>query len=129
MGIAALFNKEGVPPPRAHTKHRRKGWVASTIREILRNEAYIGVWRFKRKQWRKIPETPIRRYRLRPEPDVMTRQRPHLRIIDQDFGTRLPLVGARLPPSTRARTRGPHPVGVRPTRSLACSSAPRAVPR
>lgn len=85
MGIAALFNKEGVPPPRAHTKHRRKGWVASTIREILRNEAYIGVWRFKRKQWRKIPETPIRRYRLRPEPDVMTRQRPHLRIIDQEL--------------------------------------------
>lgn len=38
-GIARRLNDENVEPPRAHTRHRRKGWVASTIRELLRNEA------------------------------------------------------------------------------------------
>ncbi len=35
--IARTLNVEREPPPRAKTKHRRKGWVASTIRDILRN--------------------------------------------------------------------------------------------
>ena len=32
--VARLLNDEGVEPPRAHTQHRRKGWIASTIREF-----------------------------------------------------------------------------------------------
>ena len=41
--IAHTLNQEFVPPPRAKTRHRRKGWVASTIRGMLLNEAYVGV--------------------------------------------------------------------------------------
>lgn len=85
MGIAATLSGEHVPPPRANTQHRRKGWIASTIREILRNEAYVGTWRFKQKQWRKLPGTAVRRYRRRPESEVQKFDRPHLRIIDQDL--------------------------------------------
>jgi DNA invertase Pin-like site-specific DNA recombinase/Arc/MetJ-type ribon-helix-helix transcriptional regulator len=83
--IAALLNQEAVPPPRANTQHRRKGWVASTIREILRNDCYIGSWSFKEKVWSKVPGTNIRRYRKRPEHEVIRQHRPELAIIDQDL--------------------------------------------
>lgn len=84
-GLAAAFNAEQVPPPRAHTLHRRKGWVASTVRTMLHNPAYTGAWSFKRKEWRKAPGTNRRRWRLRPEGDVLALSRPHLRIIDDDL--------------------------------------------
>ena len=45
------------PPPRAKTKHRRKGWIASTIRGMLLNEARVGVWTFKKRHWKKVPGT------------------------------------------------------------------------
>lgn len=83
--IAALFNEESVPPPRAHTRHRRKGWVATTIRDILRNEAYVGRWSFKKTQWVKLPGTNIRRYRKRPEHEIIRQQRPELAIIDAEL--------------------------------------------
>jgi len=81
--IAIAFNKEGVPPPRAHTRHRRKGWVASTIRAILHNRAYIGEWTYKRREWLKVPETNRRMYRDRPEHEVIRQSFPERRIIDQ----------------------------------------------
>jgi DNA invertase Pin-like site-specific DNA recombinase len=83
--IAHTLNAEQVPPPRARTKHRRKGWVASTIRGILRNRAYIGEFTFNRRQWLKVPDTNVRRYRLRPEAEVIRRSRPHLRIVDAEL--------------------------------------------
>lgn len=87
-GIAATFNREGVAPPRAHTQHRRKGWVASTIRAILHNAAYVGEWSFKRREWRKVPGTNKRRPHLRHAADVQHFARPHLRIIDADTWAR-----------------------------------------
>jgi DNA invertase Pin-like site-specific DNA recombinase len=82
--IARRLNDQKVPPPRAKTLHRRKGWVASTIRAILRNPAYIGEFTFKKKEWRKVPGTNVRRYRNRPESEVMHRKQPELRIIDEE---------------------------------------------
>jgi site-specific DNA recombinase len=76
---------EKVSPPRAKTKHRRKGWVASTVRAMLRNPAYVGEFTFNRRQWLKVPGTNIRRYRERPQSEVIHRSRPHLRIIDKDL--------------------------------------------
>lgn len=83
-GIAGMLNAEAVPPPRAHTRHRRKGWVDSTVRAMLHNEKYVGEWTFKKRQWRKVPGTNIRRPRLRPEAEVMRQQREHLRIIPDE---------------------------------------------
>jgi DNA invertase Pin-like site-specific DNA recombinase len=82
--IARLFNKKQVPPPRATTKHRNKGWVASTIRSILHNEAYIGVWTYGKRQWRKIPGTNTRRPKMREPDEVLRQNRPELRIIDDE---------------------------------------------
>lgn len=84
-GIAALFNAEKVPPPRAHTLHRRKGWVSSTVRFMLHNKTYTGEWSFKQTEWRKVPGTNKRRPRDRAESDVIEQSRPHLRIIDPEL--------------------------------------------
>lgn len=80
-GIAGLFNAEQIPPPRAHTLHRRKGWVASTIREMLHNETYVGRRSFMRREWRKVPGTNRRLSRLRPESEVIIHEQPELQII------------------------------------------------
>lgn len=83
--IALLFNSEGIMPPRAKTRRRRKGWVASTIREILRNRAYIGERTFKKRQWMKIPGTNTRRYRQRDKSEIIQQVHPELAIVDQDL--------------------------------------------
>jgi site-specific DNA recombinase len=83
--IARTLNMEQVPPPRAKSAHRRKGWVSSTVRDIIRNRSYVGEFTFNRRQWMKLPGTNLRRYRNRPESEVIRRARPSLRIIDKEL--------------------------------------------
>lgn len=51
--IAALLNHEGIPSPRAGQKHSRTGelctgrWSRMPVRNLLRNPAYIGRFRYK----------------------------------------------------------------------------------
>jgi site-specific DNA recombinase len=80
--IAIKLNREGIPSPRAGTRHKRLGWGMSTIRAILYNEKYAGVWRFKERQWVKAPGSNKRTPRPRDASEVMTQERPELRIID-----------------------------------------------
>ncbi len=82
--IAAALNAQGLEPPRQR-RDRRPGWVASTIREILRNESYVGVWHYKRKHFRKAPGTNKRRAKRRPPEEVLVDHRPHLRIVPQQL--------------------------------------------
>jgi len=97
--IAQTLTRENVPPPRAKSRHRRKGWVASTIGAMLRNEAYVGVWTFKKKQWLKVPGTNDRRPRERNANQIIRREYPERRIIDvavwDAVQTRLAAVRAR----------------------------------
>lgn len=85
--IARDLNREGIPSPRAGTKHKRYGWGTSTIRAILYNEKYAGTWRFKERQWVKVPGTNKRRPRARAADEIMTIERPELRIIDAELWT------------------------------------------
>lgn len=82
--IAITLNREGVDPPRANTKHRRKGWADSGIRSFLHNEVYTGRWAFKKRRWQKVPGTNRRVPRDRDPSEVMTFERPNLRIIDDE---------------------------------------------
>jgi DNA invertase Pin-like site-specific DNA recombinase len=82
--IARRFNDEKVLPPRAKTKHRRKGWVSSTIRMMLHNRAYIGHWKYKDNEWVKVPGTNDRRPRPRDPSEVIHREYPERCIIDAD---------------------------------------------
>jgi DNA invertase Pin-like site-specific DNA recombinase len=84
-GIARALNREGIPSPRAGTKHKRFGWGSSSIRAILYNDRYSGTWRFKERQWVKVPGTNKRQPRNRPPEEVMTMERPELRIIDAEI--------------------------------------------
>ncbi len=83
-GIARTFNAEGLPSPRAHTRYPRKGWVPSTIREFLHNVAYVGLWSYKKRQWRKLPGTNTRRPRAREEREILRQEYPERRIIAED---------------------------------------------
>jgi site-specific DNA recombinase len=83
--ISRALNREGVPSPRAGSKHKRFGWGPSTIRAILYNEKYTGIWRFKERQWVKVPGTNVRRPRARAADEVITVDRPELRIIDAEL--------------------------------------------
>jgi DNA invertase Pin-like site-specific DNA recombinase len=108
--IAHALNREGVPSPRQGSKHQRFGWGAGTIRAILRNEKYIGIWRFKEREWVKVPGTNKRRPRPRPADEVITIDRPELRIIDDELWTavqkKLAAVGRKYKGDRAARTPG-----------------------
>lgn len=84
MHIAKTLNHECIPSPRAGSTNTR-GWVASTIREMLRNESYIGRWTYGRRQWKKVPGTNDRRPRTRSSDEVMRFDRPELRIVPQEL--------------------------------------------
>ena len=79
--IAYKLNDEKVEPAR-RGKYKNKGWNAGTIREILRNEAYVGVWTYGKRRWVKVPGTNNRRYRPAPPEQVIRREYPERRIID-----------------------------------------------
>lgn len=88
LSIAGILNADGVPPPRFGTRSKKRAskfWRKTTLREIVRNEAYIGKWTFGVKQWRKDPQTRKRTSTKRPEHEVAQSERPHLRIIPQDL--------------------------------------------
>lgn len=57
-----------------NARNRRKGWKDTTIRAILHNESYTGGWKYKAKEWRKVPGTNIRRYRKRDDSEVIRRR-------------------------------------------------------
>lgn len=82
--IAHALNRDGIPSPRVGTRHKAFGWGASTIRAILYNERYAGVWRFKERQWVKVPGTNKRRPKQRDPNEVIAQERPDLRIVDAE---------------------------------------------
>lgn len=80
--IAAGLNRDDIPSPRVGSRHTAFGCGQSTIRAMLRNERYFGIWRFKVKQWVKVPGTNKRRPRPRNPDEVIVQARPELRIIE-----------------------------------------------
>lgn len=81
--IAHGLNRDGIPSPRVGTRHKCFGWGASTIRAMLYNERYVGIWKFKERQWVKVPGTNTRQPRPRNASEVISQQRPELRILDR----------------------------------------------
>ncbi|WP_394850894.1 recombinase family protein [Pendulispora brunnea] len=83
--IAKKLNEDAVTPSRVHVESRRTGWKDSTIRAVLHNETYAGKWRYKSREWRKLPGTNKRQPRYRTENEVITQEPPHLRIVDDEI--------------------------------------------
>lgn len=83
--IARTLNDEGVPPPRSRKRKGLPLWGDTTIRAILHNETYAGVWRYGVRQWGINPENEKRQPRktlTRPVPEPQKRE--HLRIVDDE---------------------------------------------
>lgn len=80
--IATMLNAEQIEPPRSKSTLGGGGWMASCVREMLRNARYIGDWSFGRRQWRKDPETRRRTPIARDASEVIRIMRPELAIID-----------------------------------------------
>ena len=80
--ITSLLNKEGVPSPRAGAKNDGGGWGSTTVRAILRNERYTGIFAWNKTEWRRVPGKKKRRCVPRPPAQWKVAHRPDLRIID-----------------------------------------------
>lgn len=120
--IAIDLNHRAIEAPRARSKHRFRGWVDSTVRAMLHNEKYAGVWRFKATQWIKDPETGRRRPFKRDAADVMIDERPELRIVDattwEAVKERLAAVRAHYTQNRECRPSRPSPRKYYPLSSL-----------
>ena len=86
--IAKELNERDIASPGAswkRTQRRCNGWVASTIRVIVRNVRYTGFIRWNVSEWRRHPETGIRKRFDRPESEWSTYQDESLRIISKSL--------------------------------------------
>jgi site-specific DNA recombinase len=83
--IARTLIREEIRSPRKRMRHGCFGWGPSGIGGMLQREKYIGIWRYKETQWVKEPGTNRRVPRKRPPEEVVTMERPDLRIIDDEL--------------------------------------------
>jgi DNA invertase Pin-like site-specific DNA recombinase len=83
--IAKKLTASQVPPPRAKTRHRQKGWIPTTIRSMLENAMYIGRREWRKKKWVRDPTSGKRRPVPRVSNEVLHQDVPNLRIIDEDL--------------------------------------------
>ena len=81
------LNQRRIPFPARDTKRgpARLGWAVSTVRVILRNEKYAGVWVWNKTRFLKDPDSGRRRPVRRPPDEWMRQERPELRIVDPDL--------------------------------------------
>ena len=88
--IAKTLNEEKLAPPCASRRNSslRTDWSPGSISNILDNEKYIGVWRWKKTRIGIHPETKKRISRARPMNEWISpadgHQLEHLRIVEQD---------------------------------------------
>lgn len=85
--IAQDLNHRRVPFPAKDTRRgpARLGWAVSTVRVILRNEKYGGVWVWNKTRFLKDPDSGRRRPVRRPADEWIRQERPELRIVDPDL--------------------------------------------
>ena len=94
--IAKALNAEKVPSPGAATARPGKLplWSPRSIQNILQNEKYVGVWRWKKTKLGVHPETRLRSAKDRPATDWVSHlagkeTREDLRIVSQDTWDRI----------------------------------------
>lgn len=77
--IAQGLTRDGVPSARG-----ARGWIASAVREMLRNERYAGRWAWGERVFKRSRATGKRGARDRAAPIVAAADRPDLAIVDAD---------------------------------------------
>ncbi|MDT5014710.1 MAG: site-specific recombinase, partial [Mycobacterium sp.] len=85
--IASTLNDDGIPAPHDGGKGHKnvRGWTHSTIRYMLRNRQYVGVWVWNKDQWLPIPGSSRYRRIPRPASEHITTELPELRIVPESL--------------------------------------------
>lgn len=87
QAIAFALNRAGVHFPAQETERgpHRRGWAVSSVRVILRNEKYAGIWVWNKRRFIKDPDTGRRRALPRPAEEWIRQEHAALRVIDGDL--------------------------------------------
>lgn len=93
--IARMLNAEHVQSPRARRDRVGGEWCPTAIREMLKNELYIGRVVWNRSKFVKVPGTNKRQRRMRPESEWMRSENSELAIVSKELWTAVRTV--RLP--------------------------------
>ena len=83
--ITRMLNAEHVPPPRPREDRVGGEWCPTAIREMLKNELYIGNLVWNRSKFVKVPGTNRRQRRPRPESEWLRTSNPELAIVTGDL--------------------------------------------
>jgi site-specific DNA recombinase len=89
--IAAVLNSRRVPPPRGRKKNSINTWAPTCIRQMLRNEIYIGRRKWNQRTYIKRPGTNKRVARKREEEEWISKDCPELQIVPDDLWARVQL--------------------------------------
>ena len=83
--IADALNREGVTPPRNNGRGGKHGggWSHTTVRSILQNEKYVGVWIWNKTRSIRVPGKKSRRFILNPESEWVIGEFPERAIVDR----------------------------------------------
>jgi site-specific DNA recombinase len=87
--IAQMLNQGAVKPPQAPRLRAVGSWSKSAIREMLRNERYIGIFRWNQTYQERNPITGKVVRNSRSEDEWLVNEQPDLRIIPQDLWDRV----------------------------------------
>lgn len=86
--IADTLNKEGVPAPYdklGYEKANGKGWPHTTVRNMLKNERYIGKIVWNQSKWVSKPNQKGKKRVPRPPEEHVVKDCPHLAIISPEL--------------------------------------------
>jgi hypothetical protein len=86
--IASALNEAGVPAPYdqlGYEKRAGRGWAKTQVRSMLRNERYLGVVIWNKREFFRDPVTKKRRSRQRPEKEWIRNTVSELRVVSDDL--------------------------------------------
>jgi site-specific DNA recombinase len=95
--IARVLNTEHVPSPRPREGRIGGEWCPTAIREMLKNELYIGNVVWNRSRFVKVPGTNKRQRRPRPDSEWLRASNPELAIVPADLWSAVRARFAALP--------------------------------
>lgn len=82
--IATALNDDGIPAPRTKS-FKQKRWTQQTVWNILNQEKYVGIWRYRQTRVVKDPDRDKLDQQARPKSEWLVTEREDLRIVPKDI--------------------------------------------
>lgn len=84
--VAKTLTDEGIAPPsRGRRRRKQQRWSQQTVRNILNNEKYLGIWTDRKTQTKRNPLTGKMVQRPRPKDECLSLSREDLRIVSPEI--------------------------------------------